>query len=245
VRSPHAAASHGSAAAAIKEELRFAAPSGGLSALAVRPAAAHAQLVLAHGAGAGMRHAFLEALAEALAERGVATLRFQFPWLERGEHRPDPPPVAQAAVVAAVAEAARREPALPLFAGGKSYGGRMTSQAAAEGSLPSVRGLVFVGFPLHPAGKPGVARAAHLARVEQPMLFLQGTRDALADLALLRGVIAPLGPRAELHLEDDADHAFHVRKRSGRSDADVVHSLASAIAEMTKGPGRSLTKAPR
>lgn len=223
-----------SAAAVIREELHLAAPGGALSALALTPPAAHAWLALAHGAGAGMRHAFLEAIAEALAARGVATLRFQFPWMERGEKRPDPPAVAQAAVIAAAAETERRAGGLPLFAGGKSFGGRMTSEAAAAGSLPRVRGIVLLGFPLHAAGKPAVARAAHLARAPQPMLFLQGTRDALADLGLLRPVIDQLGPRAQLQLEEDADHAFHVRKRSGRSDADVITSLALAIGEFTR-----------
>ncbi len=176
-----------------------------------------------------MRHAFLETIAEALAARGVATLRFQLPWMERGERRIDPPGVLHAAICAAAAEAERRAAGLPLFAGGKSLGGRMTSQAAAKGMLPNVRGIVFLGFPLHPAGKPGIERAAHLADVAQPMLFLQGTRDALADLALLRPVLSRLSPRAQLHVEEDADHSFHVRKKSGRSDAAVIVSLADAV----------------
>jgi hypothetical protein len=214
-------------------ELRIAAPSGALDALELRPPSTLAYLLLAHGAGAGMRHAFLEAVAAALFECGIATLRFQFPWMQRGERRIDAAPVLHEAVRAAFAEAQRRAEALPLFAGGKSLGGRMTSQVAAQGELPAARGLVFLGFPLHPAGKPDTARAAHLREVAQPMLFLQGTRDALADLTLLRPALAELGARAELHIEDDADHAFHVRKRSGRDDAAVVASLANRIAQFT------------
>lgn len=207
----------------------LALPDGAVSALAWTPPEAHAALVLAHGAGAGMDHPFLAALAGALAERGVATLRFQFPSMERGLKRPDPPPVAHAAVRAAVDAAQRRWPGLPLYAGGKSFGARMTSQAQAAEPLPQVRGLVFVGFPLHPAGKPGVQRAAHLAKVQVPMLCLQGDRDALAELALLREVLAPLGERVTLQVQDGADHAFHVLRRSGRTDAEVVASLADAI----------------
>jgi hypothetical protein len=203
---------------------------GTVSALAMTPDAPRFAYVFAHGAGAGMAHAHMAAIASALARRGVATLRFQFPFMERGGKRTDPPPVAQATVRAAVDEAARRWPGLPRFAGGKSFGGRMTSQAQAAAPLPGVRGLAFVGFPLHPAGEPGVSRAAHLAKVKVPMLFVQGTRDALADLALLREVLQPLGDLATLHLEDDADHAFHVRKASGRDDVQVVESLADAMA---------------
>jgi predicted alpha/beta-hydrolase family hydrolase len=207
----------------------LAVPEGALSALAWTPPAARAALVLAHGAGAGMDHPFLAALAGALAARGVATLRFQFPSMERGLKRPDPPPVAHAAVRAAVAAAHGRWPDLPLYAGGKSFGARMTSQAQAAEPLPQVRGLVFVGFPLHPAGKLGVQRAAHLAKVRVPMLCLQGDRDALADLALLREVLAPLGERVALKVEDGADHAFHVLRRSGRTEAEVIASLADTI----------------
>jgi len=201
-----------------------------VSALWLQPPRPLATYVFAHGAGAGMQHAFMEALSQALAGRSVATLRYQFPYMERGSKRPDSPAVAQAAVRAAVAAAQERLPAVPLFAGGKSFGGRMTSQAQAVAPMPGVRGLAFVGFPLHPAGKPGIERAAHLAEVQVPMLFLQGTRDELAELSLLQGVVDGLGRRATLHLEDDADHAFHVRARSGRTDAQVVQSLADAMA---------------
>ena len=223
----------------VANELRIAAPGGALDALELRPADAHAYLLLAHGAGAGMRHAFLEAITGALAARGVATLRFQFPWMQRGEKRIDAPPALHAAIEAALAEAVRRAGALPLFAGGKSLGGRMTSQVAAHGSLAAARGIVFLGFPLHLADKPGVARAAHLRDVAQPMLFAQGTRDALADLALLRPVVAALGPRARLHLEADADHAFAVRKKSGRDDAAVIASLAEAVQQFVQDVGRA------
>ena len=204
---------------------------GTVSALLLAPADASACYVFAHGAGAGMAHSFMASLAEALAGRRIATLRFNFPALERGSRRPDPPPVAHAAVRAAVAEARRRLPALPLLAGGKSFGGRMSSQAQALAPLDGVRGLVFVGFPLHPAGKPGAERARHLRDVACPMLFLQGTRDDLADLALLRSAIAPLGSRATLRVFDDADHAFHVRASSGQDDSQVREALADAIAD--------------
>lgn len=209
--------------------MRLPLPAGGeVSALLGQPADALAGLVLAHGAGAGMDHPFMQQLAARLAERGIATLRFQFPFMEQGSRRPDTPMVAQAAVAAAVAAAMRLLPGLPVFAGGKSFGGRMASQACAQGLLTGARGLVFVGFPLHPAGKPGVARAAHLAQVPVPMLFLQGTRDALADLTLIKQVAGPLQPRATLHVVDGADHAFHVLVRSGRTDAQVLQELAEA-----------------
>ena len=201
-----------------------------VSALLRVPPNARAGLVLAHGAGAGMAHPFMARVASGLAERAIATLRYQFPYMERGSKRPDPPPVAQAAVRAAVAEAARRLPGLPLVAGGKSFGGRMTSQAQAATPLPGVHALVFIGLPLHPAGKPSLERGDHLDGVRCPMLFLQGTRDELADLALLRTLLARLGASATLELFDDADHAFHVRAGSGRSDADVMTALLDAAA---------------
>jgi uncharacterized protein len=202
-----------------------------VSALLEVPAPARACLVLAHGAGAGMTHPFMADVARGLAERGIATLRYQFPSMEQGSKRPDTPAVAQATVRAAVAEAARRLPALPLFAGGKSFGGRMSAQAQAAQPLPRVQGLVFFGFPLHPAGKPSDTRAQHLGEVKVPMLFLQGTRDALADLALLRPVVERLGAGARLEVFEDADHSFHVRARSGRTDAQVRAAMLDAVAE--------------
>ncbi len=198
--------------------------------LAIAPPDARAAYVFAHGAGAGMTHAFMAAFAEGLGARGIATLRFDFPYMEKGSKRPDPPGVAHAAVREAVEEASRRFPGLPLFAGGKSFGGRMTSQAQAKSALPGVRGLVFVGFPLHPAGKPGVERAAHLAEVAIPMLFLQGTRDELAQMALLRPVVDSLGERATLRTFEDADHSFHVPARTGRKDAEVMRELVEVAA---------------
>lgn len=194
------------------------------------PPAPWAALVLAHGAGAGMEHPFLGALAAGLAARGVAVLRPQFPFMARGSRRPDPPAVAHATVRAAVQALAAACLGVPLFAGGKSFGGRMSSQAHALGLLPGVRGLVFVGFPLHPAGQPGTDRARHLAEVAVPMLFLQGTRDALAEWALVEPVVRGLGPRATLHRVEAADHAFHVLVRSGRTDAQVRSELVEATA---------------
>lgn len=218
-------------AATAPKRLRIALPGGGaVSALWQRPARAQAALVLAHGAGTDMAHRSMAALADGLARRGVATLRYQFPYSERGSRRPDPPAVATAAVRAAVLAAARQAPDLPLFAGGRSFGGRMTSLAAAEAPLPEVRGLVFFAFPLHPAGKPAIERASHLAELRLPLLFLQGTRDALAELALLRPVVAALGQRATLALFEPADHSFHVPARSGRSDAEVLEDLLETAA---------------
>jgi hypothetical protein len=211
-------------------ELRFDAGAGEVSALLELPAGARWLLVLAHGAGAGMRHRFLEAAAAKLAARGIATFRYQFPYMEAGSGRPDRPPKLVATVRAAVAAAAREAPGLPLLAGGKSMGGRMTSTAAAEEPLPGVRGLVFFGFPLHPPGRPGTERAAHLAAVSVPMLFLQGTRDDFAGLDLLRPVLAPLGALATLHVVDGADHSFGVRKASGRTGEEVLDELADAVA---------------
>ena len=206
-----------------------------VSALLCVPANAQACFVFAHGAGAGMEHAFMAAMAQALAERGIATLRYQFPYMERGSKRPDPPRIAQAAVRAAVAEAGRRLPNLPLFAGGKSFGGRMSSQAQAESAMPGVRGLAFVGFPLHPAGKPSQERAAHLLKVDCRMLFLQGTRDELAELSLLQEVLKPLGERATLRIFEDADHSFHVRARSGQTDDEVRVAMVEAMVQWFGG----------
>ena len=208
------------------DRFRIATPGGEVSALGDAPSDAHAAYVFAHGAGAGMEHAFMAEAAAALAQRGIATLRFNFPFMEAGSKRPDSPTVAQAAVRAAVDDARRRFPGIPLFAGGKSFGGRMTSAAQAQAPLSGVRGLVFFGFPLHPAGKPGTSRAEHLAKVALPMLFLQGTRDALAEPALVAGVVATLQPRARLAEIEGADHGFAVLKRSGRDDAAVMAQLA-------------------
>ena len=196
----------------------------------MKPDNATALLVLAHGAGAGMRHAFLERMSQALADRRIATFRYEFAYMEKRAGRPDPPAVAAARVREAVDEAARVAPGLPLVAGGKSFGGRMTSTAAAEAPLPGVRGLVFLGFPLHPPGQPGTSRAGHLDRVTVPMLFLQGTRDQFAQLPLLEPVIARLQPRATLHLIDGGDHSFAVPKKTGRTAADVMGDLADTIA---------------
>ena len=207
-----------------------------VSALLEMPARARALLVLAHGAGAGMTHAFMQAVAEGLAQRAIATLRYQFPFMEEGSKRPDPPKLAQETVRAAVREAGALAGGLPLFAGGKSFGGRMTSQAQAAEPLPGVRGLVFLGFPLHPTGHPSQERAQHLFEVKVPMLFLQGTRDALADLALLRPIVERLGPAAALEVFDGADHSFHVRASTGRKDADVLTDLLERAARwITKG----------
>jgi len=197
--------------------------------------------VLAHGAGAGMRHPFLEAIASRLAQRRIATLRYQFPYMEAGRKRTDSPAVAQAAVRAAAAAAAKAMPGVPLIAGGKSFGGRMTSGAQAEAPLEGVRGLAFLGFPLHAPGKPAAERAEHLARVTVPMLFLQGTRDDFARLDLLREVVAGLGSRATLELEESADHSFHVPKSSGRSDAEVLEGMCERIVGWA---GRAVSREP-
>jgi predicted alpha/beta-hydrolase family hydrolase len=205
------------------------AKAGQVSALLNRPAQARACFVFAHGAGAGMTHSFMETVAGGLCERGIATLRYQFPYMEKGSKRPDPPAIAHAAARAAVAEAGQRCAGLPLIAGGKSFGGRMTSQAQAAAPLEGVGGLAFLGFPLHPAGKPSSDRAKHLADVHIPMLFLQGTRDTLAEVALLEPVVERLGPSATLHLVDGADHSFHVLARSGRNDRDVMNEILDAF----------------
>lgn len=201
-----------------------------VSGLWQAPPGATACLVLAHGAGAGMTHKAMAATADGLAQRGVATLRYQFPYMEKGGKRVDSPPAAHAAVRAAVAEAVKLAAPLPLFAGGRSFGGRMTSQAQALAPLPGVRGLVFFAFPLHGAGKPSIDRAPHLSDVRIPMLFLQGTKDLLAQLDLLEGVVAGLGARATLELAAEADHSFHVPARTGRKDADVLAALLDSAA---------------
>jgi uncharacterized protein len=201
-----------------------------VSGLLIAPPGARTCYVLAHGAGAGMAHPFMASIATGLAARGIASLRYQFPYMERRAKRPDPPALAQAAVRAAAAEAARRLPGFALVAGGKSFGGRMTSQAQAVAPLAGVRGLGFLGFPLHPAGKPSDERARHLSDVRVPMLVLQGSRDALADLVLLRPVVERLGEHASLRVFDEADHSFHVPARSGRRDAEVRTELIDALA---------------
>jgi uncharacterized protein len=202
-----------------------------VSGLLQTPPKARAGYVLAHGAGAGMTHPFMTAIADGLAERGIATFRFQFLYMEKGGRRPDPPALAHLVVRAAIAEARRRLPRLPLFAGGRSFGGRMTSQAQAVEPLPGVRGLIFLGFPLHPAGRPSIDRAGHLREVEVPLLFIQGTRDALAETRLLRPVVKKLGARATLHLLPEADHAFHVPVRTGRSDSELRTEILDAVAD--------------
>lgn len=206
-----------------------------VSGLFDRPHAARAVLVLAHGAGAGMEHPSMQAVADGLAQRGIATLRYQFPYMERKSRRPDPPALCHATVRAAVAEAARLAPDLPLIAGGRSFGGRMTSQAQAQAPLARVHGLAFLAFPLHPADRPGTDRAAHLQAIDIPMLFIQGTHDELADLALLRPLITHLGARATLHVLEDADHSFHVAARSGRKNSDVQAAALDALCKWLDG----------
>jgi len=214
-------------------EHRFAATesTGEVTGVLLRPASALALYVFAHGAGANMRHAFMQSVAERLAAAGVASFRYNFPYMEKGRGGPNPAPVLVKTVRSAVAEATRLAPGLPLFAGGKSMGGRMTSTAAAAEALPGVLGLAFFGFPLHAAGKePSAERGAHLIDVGLPMLFLQGTRDKLADLTLLRPLLATCKPPPTLHVVDDADHGFHVPRRTGRTDADVLDELVDASA---------------
>jgi hypothetical protein len=215
---------------AIQTELTFHASTsaGTVSAILDVPSDAWALLVFAHGAGAGMKHRFMSGMSKRLVERGIGTFRYQFPYTEAGKNRPDPQPILLATVRSAVQRAAKE--GLPLLAGGKSMGGRMTSLAASAEPLADVRGIVFFGFPLHPPGKPGTERAAHLSSVTVPLLFLQGTRDTLATLELIEPVIENLGSTATLHIADDADHGFHVPKRSGRTDADVMDELADATA---------------
>jgi uncharacterized protein len=201
-----------------------------VSGLLLRPREAKALYLFAHGAGAGMTHRSVESAAQGLAERGIATLRYQFPYMEKGSKRPDPPRIAHEAVRAAAAEAVRIAPDLPLFAGGRSFGGRMTSQAQAAEAIHGVKGLVFFGFPLHPAGKPGTERAEHLGRVQLPMLFVSGDRDALAELELLKPVVANLGERATLHVVGGADHSFKVAAKSGRTSVDAEAQVLDAVA---------------
>lgn len=215
-------------------ELNFAVePDRSVSGLLTLPFHADALYVLAHGAGAGMRHPFLSAMAKALAERDIATLRYQFPYMEAGSRRPDTPAIAHAAVRGAIAEARRRAPGVSLIAGGKSFGGRMTSQAEALEPL-GVVGLAFLGFPLHPPGKPGDERAIHLSDVRVPVLFLQGTNDEFAELSLLQTLCRRLGERATLHLIEGANHSFRVPARSGRNEADITAELADTLAGWTR-----------
>jgi predicted alpha/beta-hydrolase family hydrolase len=217
--------------AANAQALRIAIPGAEpVSALLIRPPQARACYVFAHGAGAGMTHASMQSIAAGLGDRGVATLRYQFPYMEKASKRPDQPAVAHAAVRAAVAEAGRCCDGLPLIAGGKSFGGRMTSQAQALSPLSGVRGVAFLGFPLHPAGKPSSDRAKHLGDIKIPMLFLQGTRDALAELSLLESVVKGLGSRATLYPVQAADHSFHVLKSSGRNEREVMEEVLDAFA---------------
>jgi predicted alpha/beta-hydrolase family hydrolase len=211
--------------------LRIPVGDESVSGLLLRPDDAKALYVFAHGAGAGMAHRAMESNAAGLAERRIATLRYQFPYIEKGGKRVDPPRVAHAAVRAAAAEAGRLAPDLPLFAGGRSFGGRMTSQAQADSPLPGIRGLAFLGFPLHPAGKPGVDRAEHLADVHVPMLFVSGSRDALAEMDLLKPLVDRLGERATLHVVEQADHSFNVQAKSGRTSAEAEAEALDAMAE--------------
>jgi predicted alpha/beta-hydrolase family hydrolase len=211
------------------KERKLKLPDGStVSALWQKPKDAKAVLVLAHGAGAGMTHKHMAATADGLAERGIATLRYNFPYMERGSKRPDNPPIAHAAIRAAVADAAKLAGDLPLFAGGRSFGARMTSQAQSLDPLPNVRGLVFFAFPLHPPGKPGTDRADHLSDVKIPMLFLQGTKDEFADLDLLKPTVKKLAKRATLHLAEHADHSFHAPAKSGRKDPEVLADILDA-----------------
>jgi hypothetical protein len=218
-------------AAASEHSFLATRSSGDVSAILLKPARAKGLYVFAHGAGAGMRHRFMEEVAGRLAGHGLATFRFQFPYMEAGRKAPNPAPVLVKTVRSAVSEAARLLPDLPMVAGGKSMGGRMTSTAAAQEPLPGVLGLAFFGFPLHAAGKPSADRGAHLAEVRLPMLFLQGTRDKLAELDLLRPLLSSLEPTPRLEQVEEGDHSFHVPKRSGKTDADVLDDLCGALAD--------------
>jgi predicted alpha/beta-hydrolase family hydrolase len=216
-------------------QIDMAEPAGRVSAILLRPDDAWLLYVVAHGAGAGMRHPFLESVSAALAGRGIATLRYQFPYMEAGRKRPDSPGMLEACVRAAVLKGRELVPHLPLIAGGKSLGGRMTSGAAASGLLTDVEGLVLLGFPLHAPGKPGTSRADHLGNVDLPLLFLQGSRDDFARLDLITDVCEELGANATLHVVEDADHSFAVPKRSGRTRADIIGELTQTIAEWGRG----------
>ena len=218
-------------------ELQFVATekAGPVSALLLRPKSAHTLLVLGHGAGAGMRHAFMQATAERLASQGIASFRYQFPYMEKGKKSPDSQATLIETIVSAVSAAKKAAKGLPLLAGGKSMGGRITSIVAAEGRLPDVQGLVFYGFPLHAAGKPSSDRGAHLADVKVPMLFLQGTRDKLAELDLIKPLCRSLGRRATLHIVEGGDHSFHVLKRSGRTDEEVLDELRETVGTWISG----------
>jgi len=221
------------------QEIRFAGSEKGgeVSGLLLMPKGAKALLIVGHGAGAGMRHRFMEDLAARLAERGVATLRYQFPYMEKGSKRPDSEAVLTATVRSAVAAANELGCGVPIFAGGKSMGGRMTSLAAAKESLDGIKGLAFFGFPLHAAGKPSAERGKHLVEVNVPMLFLQGSRDMLADLKLLKPLCRRLGKRAELFIVDGGDHSFHMLKSSGRSDDEVLKEVVDKAAEWMEKRG--------
>jgi predicted alpha/beta-hydrolase family hydrolase len=208
---------------------------GQVSGLLLRPDDAKALYVFAHGAGVGMNHPSMASNAHGLAERGIATLRFQFPYMEKGGGRPDPPGIAHATIRAAVAKAAELAPELPLFAGGRSYGGRMTSQAQSVAPLPGVRGLVFLGFPLHPAGKPGIERADHLERIEIPMLFVSGSRDALAEMTLLKPLVGGLGEHAKLHVVEGGDHGLRLSVSSGRTNEEAQAEALDATAHWFDG----------
>lgn len=223
--------------------IRFTATSGAgkVSALLLKPPVARALLVLGHGAGAGMSHPFMETVAARLSDQGVATFRYQFPYMEAGRGGPNPPGVLMATVRAAVAAASEEAGRLPVLAGGKSLGGRMTSMAASEEPLEHVRGLVLFGFPLHAPGKPSAGRGEHLLKVTIPMLFLQGTRDKLADLKHLEPLCARLGRKASLHVVEEADHSFHVPKRAGRTDDEILEDLARVVGEWSA----KVTGAPR
>ena len=216
--------------APLEVEFQVAGTTAQVSGLLARPTDAWMLYVVAHGAGAGMRHSFLESIAESLAAQGIATFRYQFPYMEVGRRRPDPPHLLEATVRSAVETAAESSPGVPIIAGGKSLGGRMTSRAAASGPLAGVKGLAFLGFPLHAPGKPGDSRAEHLYTVRLPTLFLQGTRDSFAHLDLLRSLCERLGSNCRLHLVDGGDHSFRVPKRSGRDYEQVVAELVGAIA---------------